>query len=511
MAAMSPTTRVTLALEAPIDKGGVALDLYTKAMNLLSSEDRNRGGREILFLQPTASCFEPLRVQARKHRVARMAEEVIAGSLDAYKSIRRKTGNPLRFRHHRDSMPMMVESQRKAAMGALKAKGYTNVQGLSMAHDGTALTFLHEAQDVVQDVDGPQDDRDLTLALLATPAGLQFALEDGTGQTATYLATRKTLLDPKFVQRLVRQIARSVRALIVHVDSKLNGLPAEILRQVYRRVRRQKAESATALKKVGSVDRSTLLCPSCHRLVRHAGVECACGATHSQGVLDAYVILAAGRDAMGSIACLKQGKTPLHDVLAEGAPFKAAGNKEDDDNANAQTGRTSSFPNSGVCRDRMPLNGAVMTVGQGAHTEHQPQAPEPVGGSPSKGSPRPVTSTDYSNPGSQEPDPRSPVEARFDHPLLSPWWKRIGEPSKPKVIEKEDIHTLIQDAASAAREEARFYVEKHRVHCIPDGCGLNLSSTPSEALKELSLWLFRHILHQAISDFPALEAEIQLG
>ena len=508
---MSPTTRVTLALEAPIAKAGDTLGLYTKAMNLLSSEDRKRGGREILFVREDAPCFKPLRVMAKKHRVARMAEEIIAGSLDAYKSIRRKTTSPLRYRHHRDSMPVMVKSQREAAMAALKAKGYTNVHDLSMAHDGTTLNFLHDAQDVVHDGDGPQDDRDVTLALLATPTGLQFALEDGTGKTATYLATRKTLLDPKFVQRLVRQIARSVRALIVYVDSKLNGLPAEILRQVYRRVRRQQAVNAVALKKVGSVDRSTLLCPCCHRLVRQVGAECACGATHSQGVLDAYVILAAGRDAMGSIACLKQGKAHPHDVLTEGTPFKAVGNKVDDDNANAQTGGTSSLLNSGVCRDRKPLNGAVMTEGQGAHTEHQPQAPEPVGGSPSKGSPRPVTSTDYSNPGSQEPDPRSPVEARFDHPLLSPWWKRIGDPCKPKVIEKEDIRSLIQDAASAAREEARFYVGKHRVHCIPDGCGLNLSSTPSEALKELSLWLFRNILQQAISDFPALKAEIQLG
>ena len=51
MAAMSPITRVTLALEAPIAKGGEALALYTKAMNLLGSEDRRRGGREILFIR----------------------------------------------------------------------------------------------------------------------------------------------------------------------------------------------------------------------------------------------------------------------------------------------------------------------------------------------------------------------------------------------------------------------------------------------------------------------------
>ena len=261
---MSSTSRVTHAIPEGIPLAGVALELFKDAMNTLVEVDKHRGGREVLFVKTDDSCWSVLRDQGRKRRVLKMAEEVIEGSLTTYANIRRKTSGPLRHKKHRDSMPLMVSAQLKFAKSYLKGQGYVGVSNIAMAHNGTALNFLHEAPSGTPK--GTQEGREDCLAMVATPEGLHLVLESGSGQTVATTVTPSALRDPKFIQRLAYQIACSVRALMVFVDSKLKGIPAEALRQVYRQVRRRVAENAIAFKRVGAVDRSTPLCPSCHRL-----------------------------------------------------------------------------------------------------------------------------------------------------------------------------------------------------------------------------------------------------
>ncbi len=509
MLAHSSTSRVTHALTDPIPDAKPSLRLYTQAMNALVGVDRNCGHRSVFFVKPDDQCFDRVLGDARKDRLLKLAKEIIPAAIAAYDKVRRKANGPLRPKKQRDSMPLVVESQLKFAKSYLKSQGYVGVHDIAMAHNGTALNFLHETPSGTPK--GTQGGREDCLAMVATPEGLHLVLESGSGQTVATTVTPATLRDPKFIQRLAYQIAPSIRALMVFVDPKLKGIPAEALRQVYRQVRRRVAENAIAFKRVGAVDRSTPLCLSCHRLVRHVGDECACGATHSQGILDAHSILAAGRDSMGAVAYLCQGGPHSFDVPTGGASVSTTADIEDVNAATEVTGEPSRSLNTGLCQGRKPLNDAVINqAGRDAHREDQHPAQEPVGQCPPNagGHSRPVAepsdptmqsvetqtrgfvgassasnlvpqktssdslagATSSQHPGQHEPNHDSPAEAHIEHPMLQPWWKRLGMKTPPtEEFLVEDMHQL---AKIRLPDEVDYYFRTETLFGLPVEWGL---------------------------------------
>ena len=507
MVAHSSTKRVTRALTVPIPEAKPSLRLYSQAMNALVGVDRNRGHRSVFFVKPNDQCFDRVLADARKDRVLKLAKEIIPIAIAAYGKARRKANGPLRFKREWTSMPLAVANQKRLAIGHLKKLGYVGVADLAVVRGGTALNFTHEGSKAPVHI---SKDKKFSMAITATAEGLNFVMEDGSGLTAATTTSREALIrDPKFIVKLAGQIALNVRALFVHIGPNLKGAPAEALRQVYRRVRKRKAGSAVAFKKVGSVDRSNQLCPWCHRLVRHVGVECACGATHSQGILDAHVVLATGRDSMGAVAYLCQGGSHPHDVPTGGASVSTTADIEDGNAATEVTGEPSRSPSPGVCQDGKPLKGAV-AVGWDAHKEDQHPAQEPVGQCPPNagGHSRPVATpsdptmqsvetqtrglvgassasnlvpqktssdslagaTSSQHPGQHEPNHDSPAEARIEHPMLQPWWKRLGMKTPPtEEFLVEDMHQL---AKIRLPDEVDYYFRTETLYGLPVEWGL---------------------------------------
>jgi len=528
MASSSPTARASVALTSPISGAVMGLGFFTKAMNVLAKEDRS--GSAIHAITPQSRCFQPLLAEAQTIRQIRLAKEVISAAVPHYQKVRSKIGGPLRFRKHRDSMPLL-ECWRGQA-------GLRRTKGVTLSRAGAALSLIRSVSVSPVDLGAKEN----LLAIQATPEGLYFAMSDGSGRTYTHHTPRKALLDPKFIHRLVSQIARSVRALIVHADPKLNGAPAEALRQVYRKVRRRKAESAVALKKVGSVDRSHLLCPCCGLLVRGSR-PCACGATHSQGILDAYAILEAGRDTLGAVAFLQQGAPwPQSNDAPEGdAPFRTTADKDDDDDDSNPTAEPSRSVSPGVCQDRKPSLKAV-AVGRDAHTDCQFPAQKPVGTLPSQQrvESRPVAAitppqdptrlevellpsgfvdasinpsdvpqktrseclagaTSSHTTGSQEPDPCSPVEATFNHPRLHPWWERLGMAAMPQKARLIDIMDL---ASEYCGHEMAFYIKEGAVSLLPMEWGLLGVNNTADTRIRLCGLLYKDIMASVAVNFP---------
>jgi hypothetical protein len=470
-------------------------------MNILATVDSLEAGRGVLFVTAEDPCWDALKAQARKRRVLKMAEEIIPAAITAYSKVRRKTNGPLRPKKQRDSMPLAVKSQLKFAKDHLASLGFKRVSNITMAHNGTALNFLHEAPSGTPK--GTQEGREDCLAMVAAPDGLHLVLESGSGQTVATTVAPATLRDPKFIQRLAYQIAPSVRALIVFADPKLKGIPAEALRQVYRQVRRRVAENAPALKRVGAVDRSTPLCPSCHRLVRHVGDECACGAAHRQGILDAYSILAAGRDSMGAVAFLCQGGPHSFDAPTGDATVSPSADIDADNAALLFTGEPSCSPNTGLCQGRKPLNDAVINpAGRDAHREDQHPAQEVVEqGSPNAGVPsRPLHPQDPTLQ-AVEPQPCGPVDASLDNPRLRPWWQRLGLKSKPDMFHTRD---MIARAGTVATRESFYYFDRRTMPLLPEAWNMPSLGFEDSAHSHLVTLLYMELVAEIQADPAAV-------
>ena len=225
------------------------------------------------------------------------------------------------------SMPLVLTEQIAAAK---KHLGSTPDRGARIVAGGKALRLPLQRNSV----EPTRAEKLFDVGIVADAHGFSVVAEDQSGQVTTYRASRAALKAPGFISGMSRDLLRSGRIVVVHASKNITGTVAEALRQVVRRVKRRGAENATAVKWVGAVDRSTLLCPHCHCLVSpETGTCVGCGSAITHGVLDAYAVLSQGKDRMGSVAFLLRGETAsaaTQDTLNEGASFAAVGDDDDD-------------------------------------------------------------------------------------------------------------------------------------------------------------------------------------